>query len=50
MLNPLAEINWEPTVNERRKFALTLVIGFPCVALVLLLMGSPEPERLYKQF
>jgi hypothetical protein len=39
MLNPFAEINWEPTVNERRKFALTLVIGFPCVALVLLLMG-----------
>jgi len=39
MLNPFAEINWKPAVNERRKFALSLVLGFPCVAVVLLLAG-----------
>lgn len=39
MLNPFAEINWKPTVNERRKFAASLVFGLPCVALVLLLAG-----------
>jgi hypothetical protein len=39
MLNPFAEINWNPPVNERRKFALSLALGLPCVALVLLFAG-----------
>lgn len=39
MLNPFAEINWKPTVNERRKFAFSLMLGFPCFALLLLLVG-----------
>jgi hypothetical protein len=39
MLNPFAEINWHPAVDERRKFARSLVFGFPCVALVLLVLG-----------
>jgi hypothetical protein len=42
MLNPFAETNWNPTVDERRKFARSLVIGFPCVALALLLLGQAK--------
>src|SRR5947208_15947580 len=39
MLNPFKEINWNPGLAERRKFAKSLVIGFPCVAVLLLLAG-----------
>jgi len=39
MLNPFKEVNWNPGLAERRKFARSLVIGFPCVALILLLAG-----------
>ena len=36
MVNPFKEINWNPGPPERRKFALSLIIGLPCVALLLL--------------
>ena len=39
MVNPFKEVNWRPNVAERRKFALSLMIGFPCVALLFLLAG-----------
>ena len=39
MVNPFKEVNWRPDVAERRKFALSLMIGFPCVALLFLLAG-----------
>lgn len=39
MLNPFAEVNWRPGPEERRKFAVSLVLGFPCVAAVLLGVG-----------
>lgn len=39
MLNPFTEINWKPGVNERRKFALGLMLGFPGMALILFLAG-----------
>ena len=39
MINPFKEINWHPGLAERRKFAKSLVIGFPCVAVLLLLAG-----------
>ena len=39
MVNPFNEVNWNPGTAERRKFALSLIIGFPCVAVVLLLVG-----------
>jgi len=38
MLNPFKEINWNPDVAERRKFGRSLIIGFPCVALLLFFM------------
>ena len=39
MVNPFKEVNWNPNLSERRTFAKSLVIGFPCVALALLLIG-----------
>lgn len=35
MINPFAEVDWDPDVEGRRKFALSQVIGFPCLAGVL---------------
>ena len=38
MMNPFADVNWNPDRAEKKKFAATLVIGFPCFAAVLLLI------------
>ena len=38
-MNPFKEVNWKPDLAERRKFARSLVIGFPCIAVVLILAG-----------
>ncbi len=35
MLNPFKDVNWNPGLPERRKFAVSLVIGFPVIAIVL---------------
>ncbi|MEN9573288.1 MAG: Saxitoxin biosynthesis operon protein SxtJ [Verrucomicrobiota bacterium] len=40
MLNPFREVNWQPDTAARRAFAKSLMIGFPCVALGLLLVGK----------
>jgi hypothetical protein len=34
MINPFKEVDWNPDLPARRKFALSLIIGFPCAALV----------------
>jgi len=39
MMNPFKEVNWNPDRAERRKFARSLIIGFPCIAVVLILAG-----------
>jgi hypothetical protein len=39
MMNPFTEVNWNPDRAGRKKFALSLLIGFPCLAAVLLLVG-----------
>jgi hypothetical protein len=39
MINPFTEINWKPGLDESRKFARSLVLGFPIVAVLLLLAG-----------
>ena len=38
MINPFKEVNLHPGRAEKRKFAWSLVIGFPCVAIVLFLV------------
>lgn len=40
MLNPFKEVNWQPDTAARRTFAKSLIIGFPCVAVVFLLAGK----------
>jgi len=40
MINPFKEINWNPGPTDRRKFARSLVVGFPIVAVLLLLVGT----------
>jgi hypothetical protein len=34
MLNPFKDTNWNPNRAERRKFALSLIIGFPVIAVI----------------
>lgn len=36
-MNPFKEVNWNPDIAERRKFARSLIIGFPCIAVLLIL-------------
>ena len=35
MINPFKDTNWKPDTAERRKFARSLMIGFPLIAAVL---------------
>ncbi len=37
MFNPFREINWRPSLAERRAFGRSLMIGFPSLAVALLL-------------
>jgi hypothetical protein len=39
MINPFKQVNWNPGARDRRKFSQSLLIGFPCMAIALLLMG-----------
>src|SRR5215831_9797738 len=39
MVNPFKEVNWNPDLTQRRKFALSLLIGFPCLAALFLIAG-----------
>lgn len=34
MINPFKEINWKPSAADLRKFAWSLVIGFPVIAVI----------------
>ena len=35
MINPFKEVNWKPDVAEKRKFAKSLMIGFPMIAVLI---------------
>ncbi|HWY76683.1 MAG TPA: SxtJ family membrane protein [Verrucomicrobiae bacterium] len=39
MMNPFTEVNWNPDRSARQKFGISLMIGFPVIAAVLLLVG-----------
>ena len=39
MINPFAEVQWNPDSAERRKFAKSLIVGFPVLAVVFLSIG-----------
>ncbi|MBI3882122.1 MAG: hypothetical protein HY301_18940 [Verrucomicrobia bacterium] len=36
MINPFKDVNWNPGRPERRKFAVSLIIGFPIVGALML--------------
>ena len=38
MINPFKDINWNPDVAAKRKFAASLIYGLPVIALVLSLV------------
>jgi hypothetical protein len=40
MVNPFKEVNWKPDNTAKRKFAVSLIIGFPCIALFFFLVGG----------
>jgi hypothetical protein len=39
MINPFHEIDWNPDRAKRRSFAVSLMVGFPIVGMLLLLVG-----------
>lgn len=54
MINPFKEINWKPSASDLRKFAWSLIIGFPSIAIVFFLAkwgikaAMPDPMFYYK--
>jgi len=38
MMNPFKDVNWNPDLEDKRKFAVSLIIGFPSLALFFLLV------------
>jgi hypothetical protein len=39
MINPFREQNWNPDRRERRRFARSLVIGCPCIAIIVFVLA-----------
>src|SRR5271154_4316297 len=37
MMNPFADVNWNPDLRARKKFAVSLIVGFPVIAILLML-------------
>ena len=46
MINPFKEINWKPDLADLRKFAWSLIIGFPCIAVVFFLVKAVKTHAL----
>ena len=38
MINPFKQVDWNPEEGEKKKFALSLCVGFPIIALVLYIL------------
>lgn len=47
MINPFHDVNWNPGPAEKRKFAISLIIGFPVLALFFSLVNwlLHHPEK-----
>jgi hypothetical protein len=37
MINPFADVNWKPGLRERRKFAASMMVGFPSLSAIFTL-------------
>jgi hypothetical protein len=38
MMNPFHDVNWNPDLPARKKFAVSLIIGFPIIAAIFLVV------------
>ncbi len=39
MINPFRDVDWRPNREKRRAFAISLMVGFPIIAMLLLIGG-----------
>lgn len=46
MINPFKEINWKPQETDLKKFAISLMIGFPVIATVFFLAKWASAKAL----
>jgi hypothetical protein len=46
MLNPFKDVNWNPGIADRRKFAKSLMIGFPIIAIVFALISFAKTHAV----
>lgn len=44
MINPFSEVNWQPSLEDKRKFSKSLMIGFPLIALLFATIGWLKNE------
>ena len=47
MMNPFAEVDWNPDLRARKKFAVSLIIGFPVIAAVFSLVTFLRTHPVY---
>ena len=38
MINPYKEVNWSPDIKARKSFAISWIIGFPIIALIMFVL------------
>ena len=50
MINPFKEVNWTPNAAEKRKFAKSLMIGFPIIAAFILVGRGIFTHSWHMQF
>ena len=50
MINPFLDVDWNPDTPAKRRFAKSLIIGFPVLAVVFLLLGWWRTGMLSTKF
>jgi hypothetical protein len=50
MINPFSDVDWNPDTPAKRKFAKSLMIGFPVLAVVFLLLGLLRTGMISTKF
>ena len=50
MINPFKDVDWNPNLTARRKFAASLMIGFPALSLVFSVMDRLKTHAWHPSF
>jgi hypothetical protein len=50
MINPFTDVNWNPDRQARKKFAFSLVIGFPAIAIMFSAVAFLKTHSLNHSF